>query len=425
MKLFIPLATGLLRFKAILVFLTAFMGLCNAQFRPPQVDIVPSDTVDYAFIHQSENEVENGAVLAPLFAKMLLQRTVGCHKISIVHLGDSHVLGDYLTREVRERLQREFGNAGRGLIFPYKLAHSNGPKDFFVETNCRWVGSSCQKDLSPKTNFGVSGFKVETINIQSKLTFKLRNTAPTDTLLFNKVTVFQQKNTSEYDLEIRDDITNQTAVPFISDDFSSTYFFDNPVAQVTIAAKKTQAIQKKLTLDGVSLENNQSGVVYHAIGVNGAKFMDFSRAKHFARQVADLEPDLVILSFGTNEGQGKIQPDYLRQAMDNLTSEILESCPTTFIMLTTPADSYLRGKGNNPYLNDISTAIRTFALKKGFPLWDLHQFTGGLNSADNWKQNNLMSSDSVHYSKLGYIVQGKLLYQSIIKSYNRFVETGQ
>ncbi len=33
-----------------------------------------------------------------------------------------------------------------------------------------------------------------------------------------------------------------------------------------------------------------------------------------------------------------------------------------------------------------------------------------------------MSQDSVHYSKAGYAVQGKLLYQGIIKSYNNYVE---
>jgi hypothetical protein len=36
-----------------------------------------------------------------------------------------------------------------------------------------------------------------------------------------------------------------------------------------------------------------------------------------------------------------------------------------------------------------------------------------------------MSSDSVHYSRMGYAVQGKLLYQSIVKAYNAFAESRQ
>jgi lysophospholipase L1-like esterase len=423
MKYFFTLATTRMRILAIATFLMLFIGQCQSQFRAPEVIINTTDTVGYGFFQQEENVIENGKILEPLFAKMLTQRIGGGKKISIVHVGDSHVLGNFLTREVRERLQREFGDAGRGLIFPYKLAQSNGPKDYLVETNCRWSGSNCQRDLSAATQFGLSGFKLETTNLKAELTFKLRDTATLETHLFTKVTVFQRKSALEFDLEVRDDVTNQTAQLFIEDDYARSFYFDRPVGQVTIAAKKTSNQQRTLTIDGVSLENELSGVLYHSIGVNGAKFMDYARAKHFARQVADLEPDLVILSFGTNEGQGKTGADYMRQTMNELTTQILERCPTATIMLTTPADSYLRGKGFNPYLNEMSAVIRDYAHKMDFALWDLHRFSGGENSALNWKSNGLMSSDSVHYSKIGYAAQGKLLYQSLIKGYNSFVET--
>ena len=423
MKIFLPLAPTRMRLLAIATFLTLFIGQCQSQFRPPQVEIGKADTVGYSFIHQEENLIENATALESLFEKLFAQRTGGGKKVSIVHVGDSHVLGNFLTREVRERMQREFGDAGRGLVFPYKLAQSNGPKDFLVETNCRWIGSSCQKDLAATTPFGVSGFKLETTNLRGELTFKMRDTATSETQLFTKVTVFQRKNALEYDLELRDELTNQTAQLFIEDDYSRSFYFDRPVGQVTIAAKKTSDKQRTLTIDGISLENELSGVLYHSIGVNGAKFMDYARAKHFARQVADLEPDLVILSFGTNEGQGKTDASYMKQTMDALITQILERSPSATILLTTPADSYLRGKGFNPYLNEICAMIRDYAREKNFALWDLHQFSGGENSAASWKANGLMSSDSVHYSKIGYIVQGKLLYQSLMKGYNGFVES--
>ena len=423
MKFLFTLDPPRMRMLAIMGCLTLFIGQCQSQFRPPQVEIGKSDTVGYSFIRQDDNVIENADRLEPLFAKLLTQRTGGGKKVNIVHIGDSHILGNFLTQEVRDRLQREFGDAGRGLIFPYKLAQTNGPKDFLVETNCRWIGSSCQKDLTPSTNFGVSGFKLETTNLKGELTFKMRDTATSETRLFTKVTVFQRKNALEYDLEVRDDLSKQVAQLFIEDDVSRSYYFDRPVGQVTVAAKKTSNSQKTLTIDGISLENELSGVIYHSIGVNGAKFMDYARASYFARQVADLEPDLVILSFGTNEGQGKTDAAYLEHTMKELTGQIMDRCPTAVILMTTPADSYLRGKGFNPFLNETSNIIRDYAREKGFALWDLHNFSGGENSAVNWKTNGLMSSDSVHYSKIGYIVQGKLLYQSLMKGYNNFVES--
>lgn len=413
-----------MRLVSCAAFLLLFIGQCQSQFRPPQVQILEADTVGegYGFIKQDLNEIDNREYLEPVFKKLLIQRTQGGKKISIVHIGDSHILGNFLTREVRDRMQREFGDAGRGLLFPYKLAQSNGPKDFLAETNCRWIGGNCQRDLSPETNFGAAGFKLSTTNPRAELTFRLRDTATSESRFFTKVTVFQRKNALEYDLEVKDETSNQVAQLFIEDDYSRSFYFDRPVGSVTIAAKKTGAAQKTLTIDGVSIENELSGVLYHSIGVNGAKYMDFARAKYFARQVADLEPDLVILSFGTNESQGVTDPNYMRRTMELLSSQILERCPSARILLTTPADSYLRGKGLNPHMAETSEVIRKYARDKGFALWDLFKTTGGENSSLLWKSNGLMTSDSVHYTKYGYALQGKLLYQSLIKGYNNFVD---
>jgi lysophospholipase L1-like esterase len=413
-----------IRLVTCLAFFLFFIGQCKSQFRPPMVQIIDTDTVGagYSFIKQEENRIENQEYLKPVFQELYTQRTEGGKKISIVHIGDSHILGDFLTKEVRDRLQREFGDAGRGLVFPYKLAQSNGAKDFLAETNCKWTGGNCQRDLSPETDFGAAGFKLTTLNPNAELTFRLRDTATSESRFFTKITIFQHKTPFEYDLEVRDETSNQVAQLFIEDDYARSFYFDRPVGSVTIAAKKNNEKQKTLSLDGIAIENELSGVIYNSIGVNGAKYMDFARARHFAKEVADLEPDLVILSFGTNESQGATEPSYMRKTMELLTSQILASNPSARIMLTTPADSYLRGKGVNPHMAETSNVIRKFAKEKGFALWDLFLFSGGENSSLHWKSHNLMTSDSVHYTKTGYALQGKLLYQSLMKGYNGFVE---
>jgi lysophospholipase L1-like esterase len=414
-----------LRTFYVMAFLTIFIGQCHSQFRPPRVEITDSDTVACNFISQDSNIISLSGTLNPVFEKLMAQRTGGGKKISIVHIGDSHILGNYLTHEVRSRLQREFGDAGRGFVFPYKLAGSNGPRDYLMETNCRWTGSNCQRNLAAETEYGISGFRLETNSSNGELTFRLRDTATSETKLFSKITVFQTKDPENFELDVRDASSNQSAHLYLEDDYSKSFFFDKPVAQATISARKSNGKQMKLVIDGVSLENELSGVIYHAIGVNGAKYMDFARARYFARQVAALEPDLIIFSFGTNEGQGNTPAEYLLFTMNTLINKVKEHSPAARIMLTTPADSYLRGKGFNPYLNDVSRNIRQFAREKGYALWDLYQMSGGEQSAAAWKSNGLMSSDSVHYSRMGYAVQGKLLYQSIVKAYNAFAESRQ
>ncbi len=400
-----------------------FIGQCQSQLRSPQVEITNKDTVNYDFISKKDAAITNVEYLEPFFKKLFVQRTRGGQKINIVHIGDSHILGNFLTREVRSRLQREFGDGGRGVIFPYKLAGTNGPRDFLAETNCNWNSSSCQKDLSSTTPHGLSGFLLQTTNHKGEITFRLRDTATSETRLFTKMTIFQKAAPKEYNIEVLDEVSGQTATPFLQGDYSRSFYFDRPVSQATIAARRTDGKQKSLSIDGICLENELAGVIYHSIGVNGAKYMDFVRAQNFVDQVADLNPDLIILSFGTNEAQGDTDDAYMYRSIDLLAKHLQERCGTAQILLTTPADSYLKGKGFNPHMGEISRIIRKYARDKDLALWDMFEMSGGTNSAESWKTRGLMSHDSVHYSKLGYTVQGKLLYNSLMNAYNAFAKS--
>lgn len=413
-----------LRLVACLSFCLLVISQCQSQFRPPQVEITNKDTVGYGFLRFDNNAIENSAHLEPFFQKLYIQRTRGGQKVNVVHIGDSHVLGNFLTQEVRTRLQNNFGDAGRGLIFPYKLAGSNGPRDFLVESGCRsWRSANCQNDLSETTSFGISGFSLETSNSACDLTFRLRDTATAETRLFTKITLFYKKTAETPQIEISDDITNQKAQLFLEDEFSSSWYFDRPVGQFTLKQIKTDARQKSLVLDGIELENELSGVLYHSIGVNGGKYNDFARAQNFAAEVGALKPDLIILSFGTNEAQGRMESRTFYRQIDELVKQLHEQAPNACFLFTTPADSYLRGKGFNPYMPEVSATITRYADDHGYAYWDFFSLTGGENSAQRWKASGLMSSDSVHYTKFGYSAQGKLFYQSIIKGYNEFVQT--
>lgn len=428
MRKFFPvvflLPNRILRLRFISLFACSLaVSQCQSQFRPPQVDITPQDTIDYSFIQQNENDIENREYLEPFFQKLFWQRTEGGQKINIVHIGDSHILGNFLTKEVRSRMQNAFGDAGRGLIFPYSLAGTNGPKDYLVESDVRWYGTNCQRDLDEATPYGVSGFLLETFNPEGQLTLRLSDTSTSETKLFTKVTLFHRRDGDAFDFKVHDDVTNQDAVLFLQDAFFKSYYFDRPVAQANIIYKRRNMETKgSLMIDGVLLENELSGVVYHSIGVNGGKFSDFARARFFARELSDLNPDLIILSFGTNEAQGKQSPKYLYQQIEGLVRQLQQYAPNAYFLFTTPADSYLKGRGFNPYMSQTSAVIRQYTQDKGYALWDLFRLSGGEKSAQFWKASGLMANDSVHYSKLGYIVQGKLLYHSLIQAYNGFAQ---
>jgi lysophospholipase L1-like esterase len=358
----------------------------------------------------------------PFLQRLFIQRVSGGERIQIVHIGDSHILGNFMTHETRVRMQNAFGDAGRGLVFPYKLAGSNGPRDFTVETNSRWIGNNCQRDQSPVSNYGISGFSLETTTPEGETTIHLRDSSVSHASPFTKVTVFYRKAPDAFDFELFDDQTNQTARRLIEDDFSSTFFFDRPVSQFSIQHKQVGEEQKRIQIDGFCIENELSGIVYHSIGVNGARYLDFARTRLFAPEIAKLNPDLIIISMGTNEAQGESGPKGLYQQMHDLITQIQTEAPGVPILLTTPADSYLRRKGFNPYMPKIASIIRRYAEEHGLALWDLYSISGGPQSAQWWKSTGLLSRDSVHYTKRGYAAQGKLFYLSLIEEYNHFVE---
>ena len=55
-------------------------------------------------------------------------------------------------------------------------------------------------------------------------------------------------------------------------------------------------------------------------------------------------------------------------------------------------------------------------------VWDMYEVVGGKKRAcKNWTEAKLMRPDHVHYLPEGYILQGNLLYQALIKAYNDYV----
>ena len=55
---------------------------------------------------------------------------------------------------------------------------------------------------------------------------------------------------------------------------------------------------------GLAQETGVSGIVYHIMGINGATCASFSTPENL-HAVAGLDPDLIIVSFGTNEAHGR------------------------------------------------------------------------------------------------------------------------
>lgn len=173
-------------------------------------------------------------------------------------------------------------------------------------------------------------------------------------------------------------------------------------------------------------ETGKAGLVYHGIGINGATTVQFT-SDEYLQEIADLKPDLIILSFGTNESHNKrYNSTEHRQQMDALLTLLYQQCPHTLVMLTTPPGSYIRQNRRRKIINQrthvvVDTLLR-FAEERQLPVWDLYDIAGGKEKAClNWKNGRYMQRDQVHFTHEGYCLQGTLLAKAIIKAFNHYV----
>ncbi|MBC8593156.1 lipase [Oscillospiraceae bacterium N12] len=181
---------------------------------------------------------------------------------------------------------------------------------------------------------------------------------------------------------------------------------------------------------GRNLIETFGAVSYTDMGVNGATCLTFTHPDRIAA-IAAVRPELLILSFGTNESHNRRYNANLHyQQMDELIRMIRDSLPDVPILLTTPPGSYesfrqrrrKRTYSINPRTVQAVENIKKYAGDNFLAIWDLYNVAGGsLRACKNWQEAGLMRPDHVHYMPDGYVLQGNLLYEAIIKAYNDYV----
>ena len=180
---------------------------------------------------------------------------------------------------------------------------------------------------------------------------------------------------------------------------------------------------------GLATETGEPGIVYHIIGVNGATCGTFATPERI-KEIAGLSPDLVIVSFGTNEAHGRnYSSDEHRASLDHILTAIKAECPETAFLLTTPPGAYIRGgkqgRTVNPRTPKVVETELDYAEQGGLAVWNLYEIAGGKESAcANWTRGGYFQKDKIHFTHEGYRVQGMLLHEAFIKAYNGYVAAG-
>jgi len=182
-----------------------------------------------------------------------------------------------------------------------------------------------------------------------------------------------------------------------------------------------KAQKNKWTFTGFYLDDQSAnGIVYSAIGANGAQFKDYLSSDYFFKQIACVKSDLLIISLGTNESLNyPFKANELELQIDEFLLKIKKATSCSAILLTTPPD-VMKGRGSrrryNPNVNVICELLQKAAVKHQIAIWDFNKVMGGYKSVSNWHATGLGQKDRVHFSKAGYEKQAVLFWKAIQKS---------
>ncbi len=374
-------------------------------------------------IDQEKNVIGNAASLGAFFNSLQKIEKKGEGKVNILHIGDSHIQSGVLAKVVRQKLQKVFGNAGRGLICPYALARTNGPRDYTIASDATWTQESViHKEKS--LNIGICGLTILSDAHGADLTITL-NSRDAVNNKFNKISVFHENRLLNTDLVFLDTNGGKMAgvVNRRLEQGCCNYVSSAELAEYRDGLK-IQALPKEgdadfTQINGIILESGNPGILYHNVGINGATYQDYNE-EAFIRQVAYLEPELIIISLGTNESFARnFHPDEFIGHVDILISGLKKHLSRAAFILTVPPYS-LKGRSKNWNVPVIRRELLSYCQKNNLAYWDLFSVMGGLGSMRTWQANKLASPDSVHFLTSGYELQGKLLFDALIKSYDQY-----
>lgn len=442
------------------------------------VDIPVVDSIEVTF---TGNDIHNPNALLTFYEKMYQLEQSKSGKINIVHIGDSHIQADLFTAKIRTQFQKVFGNGGFGFTFPYSVAKTNNsaPIRYSASGNFQSFRNLYADENRP---VGLSGFSMEAnsddfaiqLNVKdAQFNFtKLKVITPQNVNLFDvsvshknivverkvpkKIThkvkpgevlggiadkynvslkALKKANGLKSDM-IRDgkvltipskatQSKTSTKTEYIPIElqpslFSNDYYSETPLDKIAIVPN--QEIDY-FALNGLVLENNNSGVIYHSIGVNGAKASDYNKFRLFNEQLPALNPDLVIISLGTNESFDKQSGEQYFANLNQMIQGIKDKNPQACVLVMTPPPSVLHRKYKNTFIEKYAELIEENANVKNYAVWDLLQVFGGNKSIKRNAAKGYMARDKVHYSKAGYEKQGELFFEAFLQSYELFKST--
>jgi len=363
------------------------------------------------FLNLKENQIKNQSALIPLFKKLEKNE-----KVTILHIGDSHIQADYFTGPIRKNLQLYFKDslANRGILCPYQAAKTNGPDDYSVKLSGNWDFSKLN-GKTPDTLMGISGYKFHTNDSVFTIKVKLKpDSLPNYS--FKHISLIGENFPTGIRLSAKSGEKNLLHSYALKKN-SIEIFLGEYSESLEICLFNNN--KDPFTFFGIKTGNGHGRLDYYSVGLNGASASTFLKSSSYLKEITNQSPDLLVVSLGTNDiFDPKLKIERRKEDFLKLT-QILASnnCP---VLLSCPPDHLRKLKYKNNSLPEFVNFINKLA-DNNVAVWDLYHVMGGDGSMDTWYKNKLAWKDKVHYTKQGYHLQAELFTSAFINAFENTV----
>ena len=381
----------------------------QARLRP---DLAPTRSGAHQFVDPTGS-------LAPFYAALLrVERHEPGAVVKVLHFGDSPTTADLITADARSMLQAKFGDAGHGVYLiakPWAWYDHRG----FSSSSSGWTIDPATLHAQKDGWYGLGGVSFTgNPGAWSKVTLKERG---------------QTRLTLHY-----------AGLPgggkvVIETDGSPLATLDTSMPRKTAAHESwsipgtTREIAIRVEGAPVRLfcfefEKDATGVIYSSIGLNGTwagVLASYTNGPHWAEQLQEAHPDLVVLSYGTNEsGYGSYLDSTYSRDYREILRRLKTALPDTPVLVMSPMDRGARESGGA--IGTIQTLPRLIhmqsqmAAEDNFAFFNTFEAMGGEGTMGRWYQAEprLVSADFIHPLPSGARIVGTLLFQAMTDGYN-------
>ncbi len=341
----------------------------------------------------------------------------------IVHFGDSIVTSDYVSGTLRRKFQREFGDAGHGFMLLANAWPAYFHNDVYRFASKGWLVSRIVGPLTPDGLYGLGGVSFRAPP-GSRARFGTSKTGKYGKYVSKFVIAYVEQPDGGL-LKINLDGKNHAEL----DTSGPTKVVKYREIRVPDGEHELELVTVKGYSRGfgVVLERDGPGVVYDAIGIQGARvrFLDKQDDEHWAEQLAWRKPNLLVYQFGANEsGDGFAYPmdDYYKTMVDIL-EQGRRALPEAGCLVLSAMDRAEK-KGAALVTMHVIPAIvaeqKKASAKVGCAFWNTYEAMGGGGSMATWVERGLGQADLTHPTGSGSEVLARWVFQALVSGFNDY-----